>query len=218
MSRKEEVKKAREAIDFALELAKAKKVIKNNYIEFDYNGNKYRVRMPTLEEEELVEKKKALKLNKMLSEVDEEGNPVYLFKKQWNELYKKRGIDLDEKEARIDHLNIEIETLLLELAKTKDKPEIDRIEREIMKRKQDIAETISYILDKYQYCIEYILFFFYKKYLLFLVLEKLENKKWKRVYKTFEDMQKEQDTKLIATALESLSYLVDLRMDNVIRT
>jgi len=218
MSRKEEVKKAREAIDFALELAKAKKIIKNNYIEFDYNGNKYRVRMPTLEEEELVEKKKALKLNKMLSEVDEEGNPVYLFKKQWNELYKKRGIDLDEKEARIDHLNIEIETLLLELAKTKDKPEIDRIEREIMKRKQDIAETISYILDKYQYCIEYILFFFYKKYLLFLVLEKLENKKWKRVYKTFEDMQKEQDTKLIATALESLSYLVDLRMDNVIRT
>ena len=122
MSRKEEIKKAREAIDFALELAKAKKIIKNNYIEFDYNGNKYRVRMPTLEEEELIEKKKALKLNKMLSEVDEEGKPVYLFRKQWNELYKKRGIDLDEREARIDHLNIEIETLLLELAKTKDKP------------------------------------------------------------------------------------------------
>lgn len=206
---KENIKKAKLQIEEALNYIDAKNIVSDNKITFNYSGEKYRVCLPTLEQERLLEEKKAEKLNQILSKVDENGNPIYLFKNQWKEIYKKRGIDLEAEEGKISIYNIDIENLLLKLAETKDVPQIRKLEEKIEDLKNKLAETVAFLVDKYQYCVEYTILFFSKNYLLSLVLEKKEKNGWKKVFKSFEEMEKNGDPKLIRLGLNSLSYLTD---------
>ncbi len=205
-----QVKKAKETIGEAIEYLKAKKLISNNSIEFEYNNEVYRIVLPTLEQEIEVENAKNKKLNELLMERDEKGNSVYMFKEQWKEIYKQRGINLDDYESRLQILTIDVENLLEKLAQTQDRPEIIKIEKKIADLRNKIAEISAFIIEKYKYSIEHTLLFFSQTYLLSLVLEKKKGKKWARVFRSFKEMEKYPDSGLIKVALTYLGYLMNL--------
>ncbi len=209
MQKSKDLERARQQIGEAIEYLKAKKIISDNAIEFEYNNETYRVVMPTLEQEMEVERAKTEKLNELLSKTDENGNPIYKFKNQWKEIYKKRGIDLDAYESKLQALTIDVENLLVKLAQTQDRPRILELEKQIAKLRDEIADITSFLVDKYRYSIENQLMFFSRNYLLSLVLEKKKGKKWVRVFKNFKELSNYKDTGLIKAGLTYLSYLIN---------
>ena len=120
-------------------------IVKDNKIEFKSGNQEYntfRVRRPNLDEQQEIDdvrRKKYLELVR---------DDSYLFKKQWIETYKKKGIDIDKIETNIKRIADEVKRLLLRMAKTTDKKGIGELKDQIIKsRNEQVILSMEIILN-----------------------------------------------------------------------
>ena len=185
------------------------RLVRDNKIEFKYQDRKYRVRMPlTGEEIEANTKSDELRL-KLLTD------DKYMTRNQLIEVYKKKGINIEELKDKFDKLQDEINLNRLKLAKLPDenKEGIKVLSDKIMalKDKQMLItqEKVEYL----QYSIESKVEHQWYLYLTYLITEKLEEEKWVKCWKTFKDFE-DSEVQLTGTAIIwSTNLIAGLRVN-----
>lgn len=193
----EQIKKATENFN---ETSFVENIISNNVITFDYNEDKYRVSKPSFKTRQEVNKKRIEKFNELLKD------ETQLFEKQIIESYKKKGIDIEEKNEKIANLENARQELLLKLGKfiseKKPKEELDTFRQEVTRYNQDIKELLiekNLLLDS---SIEAQLKVFIYTYLAYLIVEKLRKEEdkevWFRPWKNYDEFSDE-DEEIINT-------------------
>ena len=89
-------------------------LVKDNKIPFEYNKNKYRVRMPNTGEE-IEANTKATELRLKLL-----GDDKYMTEKQLIEMYKRKEINIEDLDKKFREKQEEIEINMLKLSKISD--------------------------------------------------------------------------------------------------
>lgn len=177
-------------------------MIIDNKIEFEIDNIKYRVRQPSMAEQKELEKfrrKKSLEFMK---------DDSMMFQKKWIELYKTKGIDIEDMDKQIREKQREINHLMLKLAKTSEESRVEELKKEILALRSEIASINIEKTDYLSYSIEDQLMVAVNSYYTYLVLEKLENDKYIRVFKSFEDFENSINTRLINRAFSYVSNLI----------
>ena len=108
--KQEKIVMAKEALKAMQELedsVKLEDVVKDNKIEFKSGDKSFRVRKPNLDEQQEIDN---VRRKKYLELVRDDS---YLFKKQWIETYKKKGIDIDKIEIDIKRIEDETRRVLI---------------------------------------------------------------------------------------------------------
>lgn len=104
-------------------------LIKNNAIEFNYEGIRYRVTKPSFAQKQEVNDQRIKKYVQLLKDTDK------LLEKDLIEIYKKRGIDILELDNTYDALSVKRKDLSARLGKAivenKSQPELDAFKKEI---------------------------------------------------------------------------------------
>jgi hypothetical protein len=176
-------------------------LIKDNKIEFVVAEKTYRVRKPSFLEKKEIETIRRKEYLRLISD------DSYLFRKTWIEKYKTKGININEKEAKVKSLQEDIKTLLLRLATAESPKDIKSLKDEI-NRLRDEQMTISMeITDLCSFSIEDQLTLYVNKYATYLVLEVKSEPDWKRVYDTYDEFSKSED-KVISEAFYYISFLM----------
>ena len=130
--RDEEAKKILDEFKNEYEINKAEELIGNNIIEVMHNNVKYRVRLLTFNEKEIIDLMRKKKFGQLLKDVD------ILMEKDLIELYKVRGIDISEMDKKIKRFEIEELDLHMKLGEAISKNENESI---LKKYKDDIEEV-----------------------------------------------------------------------------
>jgi len=201
----EKVVMAKEALKAMQELedsVRLENIVKDNKIEFKSGDRTLRVRRPNLEEQQEIDdvrRKKYLELVRDNS---------YLFKKQWIETYKKKGIDIGKMETDIKRIEDETRRLLLRLAKTTDKKGIGELKDQILKSRDEQFTLSIEKTDLLSYSIEDQTFIYAKSYTAYLILERKEKDKWVKHFKDFEEFQKTEDSDLISKLFYYFDVLI----------
>lgn len=184
--------------------------IKDNKIYFKFNQKQYRVRMPnTKEENEATDAKNKFKF-KLLKDDN------YLTREQLIELYKKKGIDIEELDKEMFELNLKVKDLMYKLATT---PEGDTEAIENQKRKiEELKDRMYQISIKksqlLEGSIEDRVEQFYTQYLTALCTEVEEGENnWKKVWKTYEDFENDNSDLTLKALSCMVKLLVGIRND-----
>lgn len=190
----EKVIMAKEALKAMQELedsVRLENIVKDNKIEFKSGDKAFRVRKPNLEEQQEIDdvrRKKYLELVR---------DDSFLFKKQWIETYKKKGIDIDKIETDMKLKEDETRKLLLRLAKTTDKKGIGELKDQILKLRDEQYALSIEKTDLLSYSIEDQTYIHAKSYTAYLILDVKKEDKWIKHFKDFEEFQKSEDQDLI---------------------
>lgn len=203
MNKKEQIaKKVSQTLQDLADETAFENLIKDNKIEFTLKGNAYRVRKPNLIEQGLATKARTKKYLELIED------DTCLFREQWVEKYKAKGIDIDKIEREIIQLESEVEKLLLRLAKVEDESDINLLKNEIRTlRDKQVALTMQKT-DLLSYSIEDKLLYFVNTYVSYLVLEKKTQDGWKRAFDNYEDFSKSDDSILINKAFYYMNLIV----------
>ena len=192
--KQEKIVMAKEALKAMQELedsVKLEDVVKDNKIEFKSGDKSFRVRKPNLDEQQEIDN---VRRKKYLELVRDDS---YLFKKQWIETYKKKGIDIDKIEIDIKRIEDETRRLLIRLAKTTDKKGIGELKDQILKSRNEQYALSIEMTNLLSYSIEDQTHIHTKSYSAYLILERKEKDKWVKHFKDFEEFQKTEDQDLI---------------------
>lgn len=201
-SKEELAKELVENIVKVEESEKLENVIKDNQIKFRVGKTNFRVRKPNYAEQSEIED---FRRKKQLEYVKDDS---YLFRKQWVEIYKKKGIDIDKMDSDIIRLQNEIEALMLRLAKTTNKTDIDKLKEIIISSKTKQQELNIEKTDLLSYSIEDSLLVSCNSFYAYLVLEKEVDEKWVKVFKSYEEFKNCKDTMLISKTFYHISFLI----------
>lgn len=177
-------------------------IVKDNKIEFKVKDKYYRLRKPNLSEQEELDTARRKRYLELVSDSS------YLFKKQWIDVYSKKGIDIVKKEKKIHSIQYEIETLMLKLAKTAEPKTIDKLTSDIQKLREEQYQISMDVTDLLSYSIESQLTISVNSFATYLVLESKENKEWKRAFESYEKFEKADDNDLISKSFYYLNYLM----------
>lgn len=184
-------------------------LIKESQKIWKLDENKYRIRLLTRTEEELIYEELSAYYDKLYFQKDKEGNKVNHLKIEWIKEHKERGVDIDEMEKTIKHWKKEIESeekrLGLDLTR--------KISHDVLKSRRDKINELQLkvrlmeieIENLLQYSIESKLQQYESKLVTFYSLEKEEDNKWIRACKDVEDLNIINDKKIfnemVSTAL-----------------
>lgn len=196
-------KEALKAIQNLEESTRLEIIIKDNKIEFESGNKNFRVRKPNLAEQmeiDNVRRKKYLELVR---------DDSYLFRKQWIDVYKKKGIDIVKMESDIKRIEAEINKLLLRLAKSADKKIIKDLENQILKLRDEMYSLSLEKTDLLSYSVEDQITVHAKSYAAYLVLERKEGDKWIKHFEDFETFQKLEDVDLASKLFYNFDYLIN---------
>jgi len=183
------------------ESVKIENIIKDNKIEFIVDDKTYHVRKPNGTEKLEIERERRKEYLRMIQD------DTYLFKKQWIEKYKAKGIDIQAKENQVKLLYGEIEKTLLRLAGVKEPKDIDMLKAEIEKLRDEMHGISIETTNLLSYSIEEQLLLHTTTYTTYLVFEVKENENWKRVFDKYENLIKAED-KATELAFYYINYLV----------
>ena len=203
--KQEKVVMAKEALKAMQELedsVRLENIIKDNKIEFKSGDRTFRVRKPTLEEQQEIDN---VRRKKYLELVRDDS---YLFKKQWIETYKKKGIDINKIDTDIKRIDDELRRTLLRLAKTTDKKGIGELKNQILKLRDEQYALSIEKTDLLSYSIEDQTFIHAKSYTAYLILERKEKDKWVRHFKDFEEFQRTEDSDLVSKLFYYFDVLI----------
>lgn len=178
------------------------KMIKDNKIEFDIDNVKYRVRQPTMAEQRELETFRRKKTVEFMND------NTMLFQKDWIEKYKAKGIDIEDMDKQIREKHREINQLMLKLATTSETERVEELKQEILILRSEIAGINIERTDLLSYSIEDQLMVAVNSYYTYLVLEKLDNEKYIRVFASFEEFENSTNSKLINKAFTYVSGLI----------
>jgi hypothetical protein len=177
-------------------------LVKDNVIRFVINKQEYRLRRPTQADQEDAN---AYRGNEYLKLMNDDNA---LFKEQWIERYKKKGIDIKKMEAKVREYNQQIKDLLMKLATAKTPKNIEILKKEIEALKEKQFEISIKLTDLLSYSIEDQLNIRTTTYLCYLVLEKKEKDKWVKAYKDLQLFKTETDARITNQALYFINYLI----------
>lgn len=202
IERRKIAKEALKAINELEETTKLESVVKDNKVEFKEGEDIFRVRKPTfLETQEIG----VIKRKKYINLVDDGS---YLFKKQWVEKYKSKGIDVDKMEDDINRMQDDIKKLLLRLAEAKDKKEVSKLKEEILKVRDKQCNLSMEKTDLLSYSIEDQLLIHVNSYTTYLVLEKKVGDKWERYFKSYKEFSESEKWNLVNKAFYYINLLI----------
>jgi predicted nucleic acid-binding Zn-ribbon protein len=131
-----------------------------------------------------------------------------MFRKQWIETYKAKGIDIDKMEHDVSELQNEIHALLLRLAKTENKADVETLKAEIIEKKGRQAQIHVEKSDLLNYSIEDQLIVEVNSYYSYLALEKKVEDKWERVFKTHKEFVESKDEALVNKTFYYINFLI----------
>lgn len=203
IQKQEKILMAKEALVAMQELedsVRLENIVQNNRIEFKSGDKSFRVRKPNSEEQQEIDdvrRKKYLELVR---------DDSYLFRKQWVETYKKKGIDIGKIETDMKRIEDETRRLLLRLAKTTDAKGIGEIKDQILKLRDELYILSIEKTDLLSYSIEDQTFIHAKSYTAYLILEVKKDDKWVKHFYDFGEFQKSEDQNLIG----KLFYYYDI--------
>ena len=181
---------------------KLEEIIKDNKIEFKIKDTKYRVHKPTQGETFILQKARNKKFLALLQD------DSYILKEQLLEIYKKKGIDIEGMELEIKDIGYSIEDVQVKLDATTDKELIKTLKSEIndlFAKQGKIAVRISELLEP---CIENSLIEFANLYMVYSVVEKVEDNKWVKVFDSYKKFLESDNEELILEATANLSLIV----------
>lgn len=194
-----------EFLDVIKELEKAnalKEAVVDNKIQFKIKDVKYQVRKPSFDEQAELEK---VRREKYLEFLDDD---TMKFKKQWIAIYLKRGIDINAMDSGILTLQTEIDTLLIKLATTTDEADVKELKKVIEKKQDEQAALNIEKTDLLAYSIEDALMLHSTAYYTYLVLERLVDNVWARVFDSYQAFASCTNAELINNALYNVNYLI----------
>lgn len=183
-------------------------IIKDNRIEFKLDNKTFRIKKPNIE---MQQKVGAYRRKKYIEFVSDD---TYLFRKQWIEKYKAKGIDIEKMEHKINELQSEIKNLLLKLAQTKDPKAIKELKAEITKLREEQFKVNIEKTDYLAHSIEEQLTIQINLYSIFLMLEVNQNNEWVRYFKTYKDFENSDDNVLINKAIYYSNMLIYSDLEN----
>jgi len=208
--RTEEAQKLAKDLVDKYEIEKLTEMVKDNKISFVYKEKEYRVSLLDQKRKDELDLMRRKKYSELLQAKDEKGNSSFLFIKELIELYKERGIDIDEIDDKIKKLQTEIKDKQMKLGEALEKDESDSI---LNTYKNEISELIDeiYILtiqkstlleNSFEKALEnYVI-----KFLSWLSLERKENETYIKAFDSIEDYLKSDD-ELIS---KSITYAIEL--------
>jgi hypothetical protein len=195
-------KEAMKALSELEETTKIEELVKDNKIEFTIEKDLYRVRKPSYSERQEIE---TIKRQKYLEFIKDN---TYLFRKQWIDQYKNKGIDIIEMENKIKVIESEIRSTLLRLAKAQEPNDITKLKNTVLKLRDEQFSISIEVTDLLSHSIENQLLIYVNSYTTYLVLEKkVENETWKRVFDSYKDFE-ESDSKIIKNAFYYINMLI----------
>lgn len=180
---------------------KLETMIKDNKIEFESDGKFYRVRLLNFVERNELQNIRRLKYVEYLKDKE------MLFRKQWVELYKTKGVDIDKMETAILTKQAEIKQLLLRLVKLEDPNSVKTISVDIEKLRSEQYELVVEKTDLLQYSIEDQLLIHVNSYTSYLALELKKEETWVKAFGSFVDFQNCNDMNLMAKTFEYVNSL-----------
>lgn len=184
------------------QLSVLESLIQNNIVEFKIEDINYRIRKPSLRENNDLNYQRMLKYQTMLKDSN------YMMEDQLKKTYKEKGIDLDNMDIRLIELQRKEADLLTKVAKMKIDSEIEKMRAEVLSIRRNKSEILQRKAELLQFSIETQLTNYMNEYLLSLVLERKEKDKWIKQFNTHEDLLDCPDEELIIQSTYFLSILV----------
>lgn len=197
-------KEGMEAISALEETVKMENVIKDNKIVFDSGGKAFRVRKPTLSEQQQIDDIRRTKYGELVRD------DSFMFRKQWIEIYKKKGIDINKMEDNIRQVQEDLKSILLRLAKTSEAKSVKLLTDEVKKIKDKLYDLAIEKTDLLVYSIEDQLLIHINSYTTYVVLEKKDEAKGKfqKVFKSYKEFEESKNEELIGKAFYFLNILM----------
>jgi len=195
-------KEGMKAISEIEETVKLENVIKDNKIVFDVGGKSFRVRKPTLSEQQEID---TIRRKKYMELVRDNS---FMFRKQWIEIYKKKGIDINKMDDDIKRIQDDLRALLLRLAKTAEPKAVKLLKDEVNKSKDKAYGLSIEKTDLLVYSIEDQLTIHVNSYTTYIVLERNEGGKWDKAFKSYEDFEKSENDDLVGKSFYYINTLM----------
>jgi hypothetical protein len=187
----EQVKSVKQKIRDSIDLDKILEYVKKNKIEFEYEGKKYRVRKPIPKERQEVSKLRMEKHVSLLKEKDENGDFKYMSERDLINLYKERGVNIDDMDKKLKHYRKKEQDLMFKLGKAikekKGKNELDVYKKEIVQYRELMQELGVKKTQLLELSIEQQIMIFVYSYFTSKITEKLEKEKWVNVWESYDD-------------------------------
>ena len=200
---KEEIKKEfRETMDKLEKTQDVERMIKDNRIHFKVKDVDYKVRKPNYNEQMEIEKFRRKKNLEFMAD------DTMLFRKQWVEIYKKKGIDIDKMGDTMRSLQNKINSIMLRLAKTQNDKDVEKLKTEIVQLKDEQASINIEKTDLLSSSIEDVLNINVTSYYAYIVLERKEGDNWVKAFKDYNEFTNSRDTELLNKCLYNVNYLI----------
>lgn len=162
--------------------------LKNNELEFEYNGTKYRIVRPNFAKKQEAYREKIRKYTELLKDKNN------LLEKDLIALYKERNIDIEELQKQVTNLQNKKNNFQLQLGEllAKKAPESDyKIIADEIKLIEEEQVGITIIKNNLlEASIENQLYLYIYSYLIYLVTEKLAENTWIPAWKNYDEFQK----------------------------
>jgi len=195
-------KEGMKAISELEETVKMENVIKDNKIVFESGGKSFRVRKPTLSEQQEIDTIRRKKYGELVRD------DSFMFRKQWIEIYKKKGIDINKMDDDISRIQDDLRSLLLRLAKTAEPKAIKMLKDEIQKIKDKLYNLSIEKTDLLVYSIEEQLTIHVNSYITYVVLEWKEKDKWVKCFESYKSFEESENDDLIRKAFYFMNTLM----------
>ena len=113
----QKIEAVKKKLNEIMELDAVGDFLKSNEFEFEFKGNKYRVRKPSYKIKQEAYQKRLSKYSILLKEKNEDGTFKYSIEEDLLKNYKERGIDVDGMNKQMDNLVLDKERLMMRLGK-----------------------------------------------------------------------------------------------------
>jgi hypothetical protein len=212
--REVEIKEAKNKLVDLLDTELVKKLIENNFYEFEHKEVTYKIRKPTFKDRQEVYKKRCEKQVEFLLETKPDGQFKYLSEKDLKELYKKRGIDIDKMTRKISQLQFKEKELLERLGKfikeNNSEPQLEQLREEIETIRLEIQNTSADKTTLLEFSIENQLLSYIYHYFTFLCSSKKDGENYIPVWKTIEDLYNTDDEELVNKLNTYMAMLINV--------
>jgi len=200
--KKEIAKKFAKEITELEQIKKLEEMVKNNQMDFKIGEKHYKVRKPNNEEQSEIE---TFRIRKYKELVEDDS---MLFKEQWVELYKKKGIDIIKMEVNIITLQDDIEKLMVRLATISNKKDVEQLTKQIEDLKVKQSEIHIDKTDKLNCSIEDQLLHLVNTYYTYIVLEIKKGDKWSKAFDSYKSFMSSNDSELMKQAFYCANFII----------
>lgn len=182
------------------ELSFLEELIKQNSLEFELNGKKYRLRRPTISEKNEIYQKKMIKFYELLND------PKWQSVEQIIKSLKEKGIDLNRLEKEIEIKIKEKEDAQIELAKTINEESRERYKNLVSEKDEELNNLVNKKLSYLSFSLEHYLDYYIKTYSIYIISEEFKDNKYQKIFNNYEEFINSNDVELI----KSLTYRINV--------